>query len=302
VKSHYEVGNDFYRLWLDRRMVYSCAYFQTGAEDIDAAQEAKLDLLCRKLRLQPNERFLDIGCGWGGLVQFAAERYGVRAVGITVSPAQADMASARIAEAGLSDRCVVKVADYRTLDGAVAFDKVVSVGMFEHVGRDQLSMYFAKAYELLRPGGLFLNHGIVEHPVGSPRAPQHHGVGAWLRRLLWGGGQFIDRYVFPDGELPVMRELIGHGEAAGFEVRDVESLREHYALTLRHWVRRLEAAASTALQLVGHEAYRTWRLYMAASAHAFTSRRIGITQTLFAKPSASGRASLPLTRADIYGA
>jgi len=295
VRSHYDVGNDFYALWLDRRMVYSCAYFPTEDTDLDAAQEAKLDHLCRKLRLAPGERLLDIGCGWGGLVMHAAARYGARAVGVTLSAAQAQLAERRIAAAGLADRCTVEVRDYRELPDDRPFDKIVSVGMYEHVGRRELPRYFAKVYRLLRPGGIFVNHGIVA-------APEPRGLGPAFRRLLWRKGRFIDRYVFPDGELVPVATAVAAAEAAGFETRDVESLREHYALTLRHWRRRLEAREAESVRLVGDETHRVWRLFLAGSAQAFASGRLGLAQVVFAKPDAAGRVALPLTRADLYAA
>jgi cyclopropane-fatty-acyl-phospholipid synthase len=286
ITHHYDVGNDFFRLWLDRRLVYSCAYFPRGDEDLDAAQDAKLDLICRKLRLSPGERLLDIGCGWGGLVQFAAERYGVTALGITLSEPQADLASRRIAEAGLQERCRVEVRDYRD-QPSEPFDKVASIGMFEHVGRARLPEYFAAAWAALRPGGLFLNHGIA---TGG-------GVG---RGRSEGRPSFIDRYVFPDGELVSIADALRVVEQAGFEVRDVESLREHYALTLRHWVRRLEAHHAEAAAAASEAVYRTWRLFMAASAYGFATGRLNVYQALLAKPDEHGRTDLPLSRADIY--
>lgn len=294
VRSHYDLGNEFYSLWLDRRMVYSCAYFPTGTEDLDAAQTAKLDHLCRKLRLAPGERLLDIGCGWGGLVRYAAAHYGVEALGITLSERQAELANARILSEGLEERCRVEVRDYRDFPAGTTFDKVVSVGMFEHVGHAQLPTYFREAARLTRPGGLFLNHGIV-------RAPDRvRSLGKRLSDVLWRRGQFIERYVFPDGELVPLAEAVRTGEEAGLEVRDVEALREHYALTLRHWVRRLEDARPMVESLVGAQTYRVWRLYMAASAHAFASGRLNLAQVLFAKPDANGRAGMPRTRADLY--
>ncbi len=294
VRYHYDVGNDFYSLWLDKRMVYSCAYFQTGTEDIDTAQTAKLEHICRKLRLQPGERLLDIGCGWGGLVIYAAAHYGVDATGITLSAPQAELARKRIKEAGLSDKCRVEVRDYRDMPHDHAFDKVVSVGMVEHVGKAKLPVYFDQAYRLTRPGGLFLNHGIVM------TTPAHPSLTGWATRKIWREGEFIERYVFPDGELVTPGENINFAEKAGFETRDVESLREHYALTLRHWVHRLEAHHEEAVKLVGEPTYRVWRMYMAGSAHGFASGRVGIIQTLLSRQSKGGSSHLPLTRADIY--
>lgn len=297
IRFHYDVGNDFYALWLDSERVYSCGYFPTGTEDLDAAQIAKLDHICRKLRLRPGERLLDIGCGWGGLIRYAARQYGVEALGITLSPAQAAYANGRIIADGLRSRCRVEVRDYRDLSGAGVFDKVVSVGMFEHVGPDQLGTYFAAAFRATRPGGLFLNHGIVSLEAARPHTPAER-----LARGVVRQGEFIDRYVFPDGELVPLAYAIQRAEGAGFETRDVESLREHYARTLRHWVRRLEASEDQATRLVGEPTYRVWRLYMAASAHAFTAGRIGIAQVLLARPDENGSCDLPATRADIHSA
>ncbi len=295
IKHHYDVGNEFYSLWLDEHLAYSCAYFPTGKEDLTRAQEAKFELICRKLRLQPGESLLDIGCGWGGLIRYAVRHYGVTALGITISEAQAALARDRIALEGLEDRCKVETRDYRNLPSNVSFDKVVSVGMFEHVGRSKLKDYFAVAANLVRPGGLFLNHGIISlddarDPHGNARSP----------RRLRGKGQFIDRFVFPDGELVPLATAISAGESAGLETRDVESLREHYAETLRHWVRRLEQHSTEARAVVGETRFRVWRLYMAASAYAFDSARIGVVQMLFARPAADGHCEHPRTRADIY--
>jgi cyclopropane-fatty-acyl-phospholipid synthase len=295
VRAHYDAGNDFYALWLDQRMVYSCAYFEDEATDLDNAQLAKLDHICRKLRLRPGERLLDIGCGWGALVMHAAERYGVDATGITLSEPQAALARERIAAAGLANRCRVEVRDYRELPPGTTFDKIASVGMVEHVGRAKLDAYFAEAHRLLRPGGLFLNHGIVSRSGRDGMLPRS------LRRLVR-PRSFIDRYVFPDGELVGVEEIVAHAERAGFETRDVEALREHYALTLRHWVRRLEAAHDRAGLLVGESTYRVWRLYMSGSAHGFATGRLSVMQTLLAKPMPDGGTRLPITRSDIYRA
>jgi cyclopropane-fatty-acyl-phospholipid synthase len=295
VRFHYDAGADFWRLWLDRRMVYSCAYFETGAEDLDTAQAAKLEHICRKLRLAPGERLLDIGCGWGGLVQYAAARYGVQAVGITLSAPQAAYARQRIAAAGLRDRVRIELCDYRDVPGRAAFDKVVSVGMFEHVGRAQLPRYFAQAYRLLRPGGIFLHHGIVTIATRRPRDL----VGRLMQRV-WKEGGFVWGHVFPDAELVTPAEVVRQAEAAGFETRDVESLREHYALTLRHWLRGLEAHHEEAVRVVGEPAWRVWRLNMAGCARAFATGRLGVIQTVSSKTHAGGRCELPATRADLY--
>ena len=284
VTYHYDLSNDFFRLFLDERMVYSCAYFASASESLDAAQERKLDYICRKLRLEPGERLLDLGCGWGGLVLHAAERFGVEAVGITLSEPQATLARERIREAGLADRCRIDLLDYRELDEPAAYDKVVSVGMFEHVGEERLPDYFHRAFSLLRPGGAFLNHGIAQ-PLGV----RPH------RRPTFG-----ERYVFPDGSLTTISAALAAAEQAGFEVRDVESLREHYELTLRNWVRRLEEHADEARRAADPVSYRVWRLYMSAAAWRFRMNRASVYQALLVRPDA-GRSNLPLTRADWYG-
>jgi len=251
---------------------------------LDTAQERKLDYICRKLRLKPGQRLLDIGCGWGGLVIHAAQHYGVEALGITLSEPQAELANQRIAEAGLSGRCQVKVLDYREVNDWGGFDALASVGMFEHVGEDLLEVYFRQAFRLLRPGGLFLNHGIA-HRATDPKTK---------------GPTFSNTYVFPDGELVPISTTLRVAEAVGFEVRDVESLREHYALTLRHWVRRLEAHHGEALRYVDEPTYRVWRLFMSGSAHGFTMGRLNVYQSLLVKQGPRGENGLPLTRADLY--
>jgi cyclopropane-fatty-acyl-phospholipid synthase len=283
ITYHYNVSNDFYRLWLDARMVYSCAYFAAPDDSLDAAQERKLDYLCRKLRLKQGERLLDIGCGWGGLILHAARHYGVEALGITLSEPQAELANERIRAAGLAGRCRAEVRDYREVDEAEGFDKLVSVGMFEHVGLARLEEYFAKAWRLLRPGGVFLNHGIAKS----------------LARPLPEGPSFLDRYVFPDGELLPVATTLRAAESCGFEIRDLESLREHYLLTLRQWVRRLEARREEAVRLTDEVTYRVWRLYMAACAYCFRTGSLNLYQALLAKP-AGDDSRLPLTRADWY--
>jgi len=295
VRFHYDVGNDFYALWLDRQMVYSCAYFQRGDESLDAAQTAKLDYVCRKLRLVPGEHLLDIGCGWGALVVHAARHYGVRATGITLSEHQASLARERVAAAQLTSSVAIEVRDYRTLARDESFDKISSVGMVEHVGIERLGEYFDVARGALKPGGLFLNHGIV-----SVEDAQSRGILDPVWRRLWKRDQFIRRYVFPDGDLVTASTVLAAAEGHGFEVRDVESLREHYLATLRYWVHRLEAHEAEARAATDDVTYRVWRLYMSAAAHGFRIGRISVIQSLLAKPDARGRVSIPRTRADLY--
>ena len=294
IRYHYDVGNDFYSLWLDERMVYSCAYFAHGGDvdqQLESAQRAKLDLICRKLRLQPGERLLDVGCGWGALIMHAARHYGVTALGITLSDAQAQLARERIAAQGLADRCTVEIRDYRHLQGHAPFDKISSVGMVEHVGVENLPTYFAALHRALRPGGLLLNHGIVS--VGEARPKSRFD---WLEKRIWKRDAFLDQYVFPDGRLGPLSAVIAGAERVGFETRDIESLREHYALTLRAWLTRLERHAEEAIALTDPRTYRTWRLYMAGSAFGFATGRLNVVQTLFAKQDGDGNSNLPLRR------
>jgi cyclopropane-fatty-acyl-phospholipid synthase len=294
IQYHYDVGNDFYQLWLDERMVYSCAYFESPTLTLDQAQEAKLDLVCRKLRLHPGERFLDVGCGWGALVMHAAKHYDVQAVGITLSQQQLALARDRIDAAGLASRCHIELCDYRDVSRLGSFDKVASVGMVEHVGVDHLPGYFSSVHGVIRPGGLFLNHGIV-----SVEASHSLSIAQQIERKLWRRDAFIDQYVFPDGKLGPFHAVVGAAEGSGFETRDVESLREHYVLTLRDWITRLQSNEAKAIELVGQHTYRVWRLYMTAAAYGFASGRLNVLQTLLSKPR-NGDAMLPLTRADLY--
>jgi cyclopropane-fatty-acyl-phospholipid synthase len=284
IHFHYDVSNEFYALWLDRAMVYSCAYFETPDADLDAAQQAKLDHICRKLSLKAGENFLDIGCGWGALVIHAARHYGVRAHGITLSSQQLKVAQERISQAGLDDRVSVELLDYRDLPGEAVYDKVASVGMFEHVGLKNLPVYFSTAHRVLKPKGLFLNHGITHESEG------------WDKCL---STEFINRYVFPDGQLDTISNIQRFMEHAKFEIADVESLRQHYAMTLRHWVARLERQRARALQYVNEATYRVWRLYMAACSLEFESGEIGIYQVLASK-RAAGNPAIPLTRRHLY--
>ncbi|WP_425145642.1 class I SAM-dependent methyltransferase [Deinococcus sp.] len=293
IRSHYDVGNDFYALWLDQRMVYSCAYFASGQETLEEAQRIKLDRICRKLRLKPGEHLLDIGSGWGGLAIYAAQTYGVRVTGITLSPSQAELSRERAREAGVADRVSFEIRDYRDLPPTPTFDKIASIGMVEHVGRGKLSTYFAQAHGWLRPGGLFLNHGIV--PAITPK---FISVGTRLVEAYLSKHSFMQEYVFPDGDLRPLGETLSYAEGAGFEIRDVENMREHYALTLREWVRRLEANHDQVVRLTDEVTYRIWRLYMAGCADSFAGGRIGVVQSLLAKPS-NGNAGLPLNRRDI---
>jgi cyclopropane-fatty-acyl-phospholipid synthase len=296
IRYHYDAGNEFFSLFLDRRMVYSCAYFPTGRETLDQAQELKLDLICRKLRLGGDDRLLDIGCGWGALVIHAASRYGVTALGVTLSERQQELAVRRVREAGLEDRVDVRLMDYRDVRGRT-FDKIASVGMFEHVGRRRLPEYFDRAWRLLEPGGLFLNHGIA----GRPRARSR--VGAAIRRavepVLVGGAKFRERYVFPSGDLVPVSEANLVAQQAGFEVRDVENLREHYALTLRAWASRLEERAPEAIRYGGVRMYRLWRLYMGIASWQFERGEFDLAQSLLQRP-AGGPSGLPMSRADLY--
>jgi cyclopropane-fatty-acyl-phospholipid synthase len=284
IQFHYDVSNEFYKLWLDRAMVYSCGYFERADMSVDDAQQAKLDHICRKLLLQPGEKFLDVGCGWGALAIHAAERYGVYSHGITLSQKQLEVARQRIAAAGLEDRVTVELKDYRDLQGEAIYDKVASVGMFEHVGLRNLPLYFSTVHRLMKPSGLFLNHGITHEHAG------------WRKDA---STLFINRYVFPDGQLDSISNIQKFMECASFEIADVEALRSHYALTLRAWVDRLERRHVRALEYVSEATYRIWRLYMAASALEFESGQIGIYQVLASKRGPYN-ARLPLTRRHLY--
>lgn len=283
ISYHYDLSNDFFALWLDPRMVYSCAYFADANESVDVAQGRKLDYLCRKLRLQPGQRLLDIGCGWGGLVLYAAERYGVDVLGITLSRRQMELADERIRAAGLQERCQVEYRDYRELTETDHFDKVVSVGMAEHLGEAMLPTLFRAVWRVLKPQGVFLNQAIT--------------LKAGIRPPRWTA--FSHRYVFPDGELRPVTDTLRAAEAAGFDIRDVENLREHYALTLERWVARLEENRDAAREATDEATYRVFRLYLAGARQGFLRGVYNLYQTLLSKP-AGGNSNLPLARGDWY--
>jgi cyclopropane-fatty-acyl-phospholipid synthase len=285
ISHHYDVGNDFYRLVLGPSMVYSCAYWPPGTTTLEAAQKAKLDLVCRKLglhQLPAGARLLDVGCGWGSMLLHAAQHYGVTGVGVTLSAEQARLARERIAEAGLTDRLEVRLQDYREVDDG-PFDAISSIGMAEHVGSAMYLRYAKTLHGLLRPGGRLLNHQIARRPTAPGET----------HRL----SPFIAAYVFPDGELAPIGTMVSLLEQAGFEVRDAESLREHYALTLRRWVANLQEDWTQGVKLAGLGRARVWRLYMAASALAFEENRIGVNQVLAVRTGPGGASGLPLSRA-----
>jgi cyclopropane-fatty-acyl-phospholipid synthase len=281
ISHHYDVGNDFYRIVLGPSMVYSCAYWTStdAGYGLADAQRAKLDLICRKLELRPGMRLLDVGCGWGGMAMHAAREYGVQVLGITLSTEQADYARKQVAEAGLADQVEIRIQDYRELDDG-PFDAISSIGMAEHVGTGPYREYAAILLRQLKPGGRLLNHQIAAiHPESKPE-----------------GRSFIDAYVFPDGELVPLGTTVSLLEEAGFEVRDVQALREHYARTLRVWVSDLESEWSTAVRLTSRGRARVWRLYMAASALAFEHGRIGVNQVLAVRPHRDGASDMAPTR------
>jgi cyclopropane-fatty-acyl-phospholipid synthase len=284
VSHHYDVSNEFYRMVLGPSLTYSCAVWTDPSHSLEEAQANKHELICRKLALEPGMRLLDVGCGWGGMLLHAAERHGVRAVGITLSKAQADLAAKRVADAGLADRVEVRYQDYRDIDDG-PYDAVSSIGMFEHVGVSQLEVYFERCFDLLPPGGRFLNHAISR--------PAHARSSTADGRARFAKRSFIDRYVFPDGELHEIGSVVSAIQRERFEVRHVESLREHYALTLRRWVANLEANWDACAAEAGVARARIWRLYMAASAVNFEANRTQVHQVLAVKPD-NGRSGLPL--------
>lgn len=290
IQFHYDLSNDFYALFLDEEMVYSCAYFRDWSNGLERAQWDKLDLICRKLRLREGESLLDIGCGWGALLCHAARHYGVRAHGATLSQAQYDYANDRIGRLGLADRVTVSLADYMTLDGR--YDKIASIGMYEHVGIANYPAYFKKIHGLLAERGLFLNHGITRR---AKRNVKNFGRMSPTKRV-------IAKYIFPGGELDHIGHTLQVMESGGFEVHDVEGLRRHYARTTRLWHDRLAARQDEAIRLIGPERYRMWLAYLAGVTVGFEHGPLRVFQTVATKQGAEAAAVLPPTRDDLYRA
>jgi cyclopropane-fatty-acyl-phospholipid synthase len=286
IQYHYDVSNDFYKLWLDPNMVYSCAYFEHGNEDLATAQLKKIDHILTKIRLQPDQTLLDIGCGWGALVLRAAQKFGARCVGITLSQNQFDLATERVRAAGLTDRIEIRLQDYR--DTAGQFDRITSVGMFEHVGKANLPAYFGRIRDLLADDGVAMNHGITSTDPHSGEVPMD-------------GSGFMDRYVFPQGELPHIGMVLQTLQQGGLEGFDVELLRRHYAQTLFHWANNFEANGETIRKMVGEKKYRIWRIYLAGTAHAFTTDQMSIYQVVCHKARRPAD-TLPWSRRYIYDA
>lgn len=287
IQYHYDVSNDFYALFLDPGMVYSCAYYRDENDTLDVAQSQKLDHILNKLRLAPGESFLDIGCGWGALVIRAAQQYGAKATGITLSENQFEGARQAIHRAGVADRCQVLLCDYRDLPPSATYDKIASVGMFEHVGLKNLPTYFSTIHRLLKEEGLVLNHGITTSDVNN----------GWVGL---GAGEFIDRYVFPDGELPHVSLALKEMARAGLEVVDVESLRRHYARTCEAWSNNLESNRHFAVGIAGERRYRIWQIYLAGCAYGFSNGWMNLYQVLCSKAENSAMKQQPLTRDHMY--
>ncbi len=284
IAHHYDVSNEFYALFLDPLMVYTCAYYRDPDGTLEQAQADKLDLVCRKLRLAAGESLLDIGCGWGSLAIWAAQHYGVRAHGVTLSRAQAEYAAARITALGLDDRCRVEHLDVRDVPASARYDKIAAVGVIEHVGIPNYPAFFARVHAMLNPGGLYLNHGITHSFHWRPTSHT----------------EFLTRYVFPNGDLAGLTETLVEMERARFEILDVEGLRRHYARTCRHWVERLQARAEEARRLVGERTYRTWLLYLTCSVVAFETSSIGLYQVLMQKHGDRTTGDAPGTREALY--
>ncbi|MCD6059692.1 MAG: hypothetical protein K0R03_313 [Moraxellaceae bacterium] len=288
IAAHGELATDFYRLWLDPEMVWSCAYFETGRESLATAQIAKLRHICRKLRLQPGEHLLDFGCGWGALSRLAAREFDVKVLGIATNPQQLEQGRARVKAEGLQERVRLEMLDYRKLPRDGRFDKIASIGMSEHVGHANLALYFRRLHDAVRPGGLVLDHGVTARH-GDARLPQGKG-----------GAAFIDRYVFPQGEIPHLGLAIARMCDAGLEIADVENLRPHYARTLECWSAALEKHLSQARRLLPEKALRLWRLYLAGCAYAFRHGWVQVHQVLALRPQEDGGQELPWSRRDLY--
>ena len=284
IAHHYDVSNDFYALFLDPLMVYTCAYYRAPDGSLEQAQADKLDLVCRKLHLAKGETLLDIGCGWGSLAIWAAQHYGVRAHGVTLSRAQADYAAERIAALDLADRCRVEYLDVRDLPATARFDKIAAIGVIEHVGIPNYPAFFGRVHAMLNPGGFYLNHGIKHSFHWKPTS---HTT-------------FLTRYVFPNGDLAGLSETLTQMERAGFEILDVEGLRQHYARTCRLWAERLRARAEEARRIAGERVYRTWLLYLTCSAVAFETSSIGLYQVLVQKHGDRATGDAPRTRESLY--
>lgn len=284
IQYHYDVSNEFYQAWLDPAMVYSCAYFETGSETLAEAQQKKIDHILTKLQLQPGQRLLDIGCGWGALVLRAAGKFGARCVGITLSQRQFELATERVRQAGLQDRIEIRLQDYRDVQGT--FDRITSVGMFEHVGIKYLKDYFGQINRLLTDDGWVLNHGITSTDANDGETS-------------FGGGRFIDRYVFPHGEVPHISTVLKTMQEGGLEATDVEGLRRHYALTMSHWSRAFEANADRLRAMVDEKRWRIWRVYLAGCQWAFEHDEISLYQVLCRK-SARPSAGQPWSRKWMY--
>lgn len=284
IQFHYDVSNDFYKLWLDPNMVYSCAYFEQGDETLEAAQLKKIDHILTKIQLQPKQTLLDIGCGWGALVIRAAQKFDAKCVGITLSENQFRHATERVQAEGLQDRVEIRLQDYRDVKGQ--FDRITSVGMFEHVGRKHLVDYFRIMHNLLKDDGFAMNHGITS-------------VSTDMKDANLGGGEFIDRYIFPNGELPHVGHAIAAMQQGGLEVFDVENLRRHYARTLTHWVDNFEANAAEVQRHIDIERYRAWRLYLAGCAYSFKHDQMSIYQLVCHKAGRLGDV-LPWSRRYMY--
>lgn len=283
IEYHYDLSNDFYQLFLDPLMLYTCAYYRTPDGSLEQAQQDKMDLVCRKLRLKPGERLLDIGCGWGSLAIWAAKHYGVESLGVTLSHEQVAWAQEWIAREGLGDVCRVEHRDYRDAASEDPFDKISAIGIIEHVGVANYPAYFAEVHDLLKPGGLFLNHGITRH--------RH-----WKWTPQW---QFLIENVFPNGELMHVSHITERMEEKNFEILDVESLRAHYARTCYHWAESIRANQKAAIELVGEKKYRTWLLYLASSSVNFEEGSINLYQVLASRPNPATRIA-PATREAIY--